>query len=103
MSWLNALLSNFVVQILVGIGLMVFLITVGEAIKSLVTSRTSGRALKRAREQSSKELESMRTEMQQMKDMLLSHSMSLDENVSHLARRVEHLERRVENVSAEGR
>ncbi len=102
MSWLQSLLGNFFVQIFIGIGIMVLLITIGESIKSLVSGRTSGKAIRKAREESSKELVGLRNEMQSMKEMLLAHSMSLDENVSHLARRVEHLERQVGNVHTGG-
>jgi predicted nucleic acid-binding Zn-ribbon protein len=102
MNWLQSLFGNFFVQILVGLGLMVFLITIGEAIKSLVSNRTSGKAIRKAREASSKELVGLRNEIQSMKEMLLAHSMSLDENVSHLARRVEHLERQIGNVHTGG-
>jgi hypothetical protein len=100
MDWLNSLLSNFVVQILIGVGLMVCLIMIGEAVKSIFSNRLSGKSLRKAREEAGKELSGLREEMKAMKDTLLAHSMSLDENVGHLARRVENLERRIESVRA---
>lgn len=100
MIWLDSLLSNFVVQILIGVGLMVCLIMIGEAVKSIFLNHLSGRALRKARGDVERELSGLREEMKAMKDTLLAHSMSLDENVGHLARRVENLESRVESVRA---
>lgn len=102
MDWLNSLLSNFVVQILIGVGLMVCLIMIGEAVKSLFSNRLSGKAVRKAREEASKEISGLREEMKAMKDTLLAHSMSLDENLNNLARRVDYLERQMENLRSGG-
>lgn len=89
------ILDNWVVQILLGIGAMVFLITLGESFAKGAARRTEKlRAQQEARIRSAfqGELNSLREEMNNLKSTLLEHSMSLDRNVEGLKYRLDTLE-----------
>jgi hypothetical protein len=96
MGALESILRNFIVQIFLGIGAMVFLITIGEAIRSSASKRGNSRSKEeeeKMRSEFRQELGALREEMQTMKSILLEHSMSLDANVENLKNRIEHVER----------
>lgn len=94
MEVVNSIVGNFVVQILLGVGVMVFIIAIAEAIsKGLV-----GRSQRRSNEEKQiiqslqKEVASLRQELEQLRSLSVDHSMSLDRNVEVLQQRVERLE-----------
>ncbi len=96
-----SILNNFVVQVLLGIGGMVFLITLGEAIRG-GAARHNDKSRKedqlRIRAGLQQEIQSLREQMEQLKSTLLEHSMSLDSNVEGLKYRVDSLERKAQEV-----
>jgi hypothetical protein len=100
---LEAIMRNFVVQILLGIGGMVMLIMLGEAIRNIAHRKpgTDKAAESRIRADVQKELVSMRSEVDQLRSILVEHSMSLDNNVETLSRRVAHLEQRISSQESQ--
>jgi uncharacterized protein YlxW (UPF0749 family) len=101
MSALEGLLNNFVVQIMIGIGMMVFLISVGESFSKGIRGRHERRNKDLERKLTSdvtKEVDKLREEMNKLRSTLVEHSMSLDTSVENLSRRVEALERRTNSA-----
>lgn len=96
MEVLSGVLGNFFVQILLGIGAMVFLITLGEAISKGVAGRSRRRndEEKHVIQSLQKEIVALRRELDELRSLAVDHSMSLDRNVEVLQQRVEHLEGR---------
>ena len=100
-----AILNNFVVQVLLGIGGMVFLITLGEAIRGAAARHNDNSRKEeqlRIRAGLQQEIQSLRQQMDDLKSTLLEHSMSLDSNVEGLKYRVENLERKSMEVANRG-
>jgi uncharacterized coiled-coil protein SlyX len=77
--------------VLISIGVMVFLILVGEALKGVFT-RPHNRRDMRAVNDLETEVGSLTAEMKELRDMVTQHSMSLQQNVDSLAHRVDSLE-----------
>jgi TolA-binding protein len=91
---ITPILNNVVVQVLLGIGAMVFLISVGEAISKALSSRARARSAeeKQLVQSLQKELVSLRQEFEELRSLSVEHSMSLDRNVEILEQRVQRLE-----------
>jgi uncharacterized protein YceH (UPF0502 family) len=98
---LAGLFGNFVVQILLGVGGMVFLILMGETIKT-GASKSGARLTKEAeakiKGEMQKEIKALREEVAALKSTLLEHSMSLQTNVDMLQHRVSNVEGRSQEV-----
>ena len=98
---LAALFENFVVQILLGVGAMVFLILMGETIKTSASksnARVSKEAEAKIKGDMQKEIKALREEVAALKSTLLEHSMSLQTNVDMLQHRVNNVEGRSQEV-----
>jgi len=103
---LQAIVNNVVVQILLGVGGMVFLITLGEALRNNAMRR--GQQLGKEAEAKikadlQKDIVAIRQEIDNLKSVLLEHSMSLDSNVETLKHRLQHLESQVHHREVENR
>ncbi|MER3414543.1 MAG: hypothetical protein C4341_10035 [Armatimonadota bacterium] len=96
MEILNNIFGNFVVQILLGVAVMVFIIAIGEAISKGVAGRSRERSAeqKRVIQSLQKEIAALRQELEEMRSLTVNHSMSLDRNVEVLQQRVQRLEER---------
>lgn len=82
---------------MVGIGIMVFLISIAESFSKGIRGRHEKRNKdleKKLTSEVTKEVERLREEMNKLRSTLVDHSMSLDTSVENLSRRVEALERR---------
>ncbi|HWP30404.1 MAG TPA: hypothetical protein VNK96_01575 [Fimbriimonadales bacterium] len=90
-------LNNFVVQILLGIGVMVFIIMLGNAIADFFSKREKRldkKFTENLKKEASQDISKMREEIEQLRATLLEHSLSLESNLESLRHRVEHLERK---------
>lgn len=90
-------LNNFVVQILLGIGMMVFIIIIGNAISDFFSKRQKRldkKFTENLRKAATQDVSKMREEIEQLRATLLEHSLSLESNFESLRQRVEHLERK---------
>jgi len=90
-------LNNFVVQVLLGIGLMVFIILFGNALANFFSKREKRldkKFTENLRKEVAQDISKMREEIEQLRTTLLEHSLSLESNFESLRHRVEHLERK---------
>lgn len=99
MDSLTPVLNNVVVQVLLGVGAMVFLISVGEALGKALSSRARARSTeeKQLVQSLQKEIVALRQEFEELRNLSVEHSMSLDRNVEILERRVQRLEDQASN------
>ncbi|GIV02421.1 MAG: hypothetical protein KatS3mg015_1251 [Fimbriimonadales bacterium] len=97
MEVMNSILENFVVQIFLGIGGMILLISIGEAIRNRVTHKARRRSKEEAQviAMLQKEVAELRKQVEELRTLALDHSMSLDRNVEILQQRLDGLEQRV--------
>lgn len=100
MDSITPVLDNVVVQILLGVGAMVFLISVGEAISKALSGRVRARSTeeKQLIQSLQKEIVTLRREFEELRNLSVEHSMSLDRNVEILQQRVQRLEDQASNV-----
>lgn len=96
MEIVTGILGNFIVQILLGVGAMVFIISIGEAISKGMAGRTRQRSSeeKHVIQSLQKEIAALRRELDEIRSLSVDHSMSLDRNVEVLQQRVQRLEER---------
>lgn len=95
MNALEMVFDNFFVQVFVGIGLMVFLIAIGEAFARMLRplwKKQTERMVSAMKEDLQGQIEALRQEVRSARSTVLDHSMSLESNVETLVRRVERLE-----------
>ena len=96
---LQTVINNVVVQILLGVGGMVFLICLGEALRNNV-SRRSTRLDKeqevKIKADFQKDIVALRNEVEKLRTIVLEHSMSLDNNVETLKHRMNHVESKMQ-------
>lgn len=78
---------------------MVFLISVGEALGKALSSRARARSTeeKQLVQSLQKEIVALRQEFEELRNLSVEHSMSLDRNVEILERRVQRLEDQASN------
>lgn len=91
MEAIRSLLDNFVVQIFIGIGIMVVLITLAEAVK-VRAGKSRGKADAKLKAELEQQVQSLREEVQQLRSTVLDHSMSLEANVEGIKHRVASIE-----------
>lgn len=84
------------VAILLSIGVMVFLIKLGEAFAGAARRRPDPGRVDMAPMQS--QIDQLRDELRLLRDTSTQHAMSLDRNVETLNERVGHMESKVEKV-----
>lgn len=92
------LFSNFLVQVFLGIGMMVALIILADGFRLFGVRRDKRQEKElemRIKSSSQEQIEKLRGELSQLRDTLVDHSMSLDQNVEHLSKRVDSLEQRI--------
>lgn len=97
MEVISGFFGNFVVQVLLGVGAMIFLIMLGESVRSMVhrhNERLSSKAEEQLRSEFAAEISHLREQMSSLQGTLLEHSMSLDNNVEGLKHKVSALEQR---------
>lgn len=92
MEALSSVFQNFIVQIFIGIGIMVLLVSLASAMK-LLAGKSHGKADTKLRADLEQQVQSLRDEVQQLRTTLLDHSMSLEANVEGIKHRVNSIER----------
>ncbi|MGI8923913.1 MAG: hypothetical protein ACR2HJ_07735 [Fimbriimonadales bacterium] len=98
---MGSFFGNFVVQILVGVGLMVFLITLAETFKASALRKTNKLSKEeefKIKGDMQKEIMALREEVDALKSTLLEHSMSLQSNVDGIKHRLERVETRSQEL-----
>lgn len=90
-------LNNFVVQVLLGVGVMVFIIMLGNALADFFSKREKRldqKFTENLKKEAAQDISKMREELEQLRATFLEHSLSVESNLESLRQRVEYLERK---------
>jgi hypothetical protein len=99
MEAVQSIFENVVVQVLLGVGGMVFLMALGEAIRNLATFRAKQRSKEEVQVIAllQREVAQLREEVAEVRSLAVDHSMSVDRNVELIQRRLDTLEQRIQD------